>query len=847
MVFASVLRAAAGCAALVLGQSNLDAQAVGAQPQGSLSGKIIYLHAGHGWTADNLAGGAWYTQRGESFEIVEDLANQDAMTMLAEELWRAGATIAPLRPIGHQPREVVLDNDDAEVEFVGAWYDSVSPIYFGDAGDVPYRYADTSPGETAHARYRPNLPEAGFYPVYTWVLPAGNRVEQVYRIAHSGGVTEVTVDHGKVGGGPVYLGTFHFEQGAGGYVEVSNRNDQIGVVIADMIRFGNGMGDIDRGGGASGQAREDEAGLYWVQWHVEHSQGIPEWEYRTAADDGAATVSLAPRYAEYMNFESVGLMTDRVFVSYHSNAGGSRGVIGLYNGNNDPASATPNQFELAHTIATEINEDLETQDGNFEHDWFYRTVVTLDRSDFEFGEINNYHINDEFDATIIETGFHDDQLDAELLRDPRVRRALARATYQGIVRYFHEFDGGATPLEFQPGPVKAARAEVVDVGAVRLSWTPPIDDDVLGDAPTGYRISISPDGYGFAESVFVPGRDTASHTLTGLDPAAGAHYFRIAAVNDAGESPPSPVLAAVPRDAATRLLIVDGFDRLDRWMNPRQAYFGGFIDRVRPRFSNSYDYAVQVGEAIEASGRDLIVDTTDNDALTAGAVDLLDYDAVVWILGEESSVNDTFDDVEQILVANYLVSGGDLFVSGTEIGWELDYLNDGRSFYNDTLRADYLADDAATYSVAGAPGSIFAGLSLDFDDGSRYYDAEYPDVIAPLDGAATAMTYVGGTGGGAALQHRGAADEGDLVMLAFPFETILGEANRAAVMHAALEFFQLPACPGDLDGDGNTDQADLGILLGAYGASPDGDLDGDGDTDQADLGLLLADYGCDGS
>ncbi|MCK4873811.1 MAG: hypothetical protein KAS72_13905 [Phycisphaerales bacterium] len=53
-----------------------------------------------------------------------------------------------------------------------------------------------------------------------------------------------------------------------------------------------------------------------------------------------------------------------------------------------------------------------------------------------------------------------------------------------------------------------------------------------------------------------------------------------------------------------------------------------------------------------------------------------------------------------------------------------------------------------------------------------------------------------------------------------------------------------PDCAGDLDGDGDTDQADLGILLAAYQQNADGDLDGDGDTDQADLGILLADYDC---
>ena len=56
-----------------------------------------------------------------------------------------------------------------------------------------------------------------------------------------------------------------------------------------------------------------------------------------------------------------------------------------------------------------------------------------------------------------------------------------------------------------------------------------------------------------------------------------------------------------------------------------------------------------------------------------------------------------------------------------------------------------------------------------------------------------------------------------------------------------------PGCVGDLDGDGDTDLADLGILLADFGCTGGGcagDLDGDGDTDLADLGILLADFGC---
>ena len=53
-------------------------------------------------------------------------------------------------------------------------------------------------------------------------------------------------------------------------------------------------------------------------------------------------------------------------------------------------------------------------------------------------------------------------------------------------------------------------------------------------------------------------------------------------------------------------------------------------------------------------------------------------------------------------------------------------------------------------------------------------------------------------------------------------------------------------CVGDVDGDGDTDGADLGILLTDWGCTSNcvGDLDGDDDTDQGDLGILLADWGC---
>ena len=104
----------------------------------------MYTHGGHGITADNKGDGRWTWQRGPGHEMIEDLGNYDQMAFLVDYLFRAGATIVPQRPVGHQTNEVVLDNTDDEVKFVGDWEDGAGPIYFGKAGSVPYRQAHTS-------------------------------------------------------------------------------------------------------------------------------------------------------------------------------------------------------------------------------------------------------------------------------------------------------------------------------------------------------------------------------------------------------------------------------------------------------------------------------------------------------------------------------------------------------------------------------------------------------------------------------------------------------------------------------------------------------------------------------
>jgi len=99
-----------------------------------------------------------------------------------------------------------------------------------------------------------------------------------------------------------------------------------------------------------------------------------------------------------------------------------------------------------------------------------------------------------------------------------------------------------------------------------------------------------------------------------------------------------------------------------------------------------------------------------------------------------------------------------------------------------------------------------------------------------------------GDGGGNPCYHRpcDSVDTPDYIFYDYAADQVRSVAGFLAD-HAGVI---VDACPGDLDGDVDTDQADLGILLASFGIDDGGDLDGDGVTDQADLGILLADWGC---
>lgn len=327
------------------------------QPVGALSGRIVFMNGGHGWAA---GASSWALGRPLLLEMNEDYGNVEQMSLFAIYCFNAGATVVPFRPIGNQTNEVVLDNDDAGVTFAGAWSDSTSAIFFGGAGNVPYRFASLAASETATAIYTPNLPAAGFYPVYTWVRHGSDRTHQLYRIRHTGGESLVRVPHHVVGNGWVYLGTYYFNAGANaanGAVVISNLQPSptVGsVIIADAIRFGNGMGSVNRGFGVSTYPREEECARYWVQAGLGQGQSptLYDPDYpASSTDDSSDNVSVPPRMAREMNREVEGNIFKRVLISFHSNAGGSRGVVGLWNDNaNFPGTGTPQSISPRATV-----------------------------------------------------------------------------------------------------------------------------------------------------------------------------------------------------------------------------------------------------------------------------------------------------------------------------------------------------------------------------------------------------------------------------------------------------------------------------------------------------------------
>ncbi|MEN8191875.1 MAG: glycosyl hydrolase family 18 protein [Bacteroidota bacterium] len=292
-----------------------------------------------------------------------------------------------------------------------------------------------------------------------------------------------------------------------------------------------------------------------------------------------------------------------------------------------------------------------------------------------------------------------------------------------------------------------------------------------------YGVYLSRDGLNFTRILEYPSN---AISITNLTPDS-VYYFKVEAVNDSGTSYPTEVLGGIPSEYENDILIVDGFERTTNT-------------------NNTFDYIRMYGEPFMQNGMNF--SSTSNDAVIKGFVDLNDYDIVIWMLLDESTEDETFNSIEQGLVADYLTNGGKLMVSGAEIGWDLVEKGSeaDKAFYRDYLKARYISDapndqNATYYTVLPRPFGIFDGLGdINFDDGTHgTIDVDWPDAISRTEDinaiAYNDASYKGITDpaiGFSGISYAGYFDDGDkfgrLVYLAFPFETIYPESQRVAVL-----------------------------------------------------------------
>jgi hypothetical protein len=787
------------------------------QPVGALTGVTVYASAGHGWTAD----ADWFLQRPVDLGMNEDHGNLDQMNYFIHFARAAGATVVPMRAAGWQSIEIVLDNDDPGVNYTGAWSDSTGTKYYENGvtvSGVPYRFATAAPTESATARFNATITVSDYYPVFGFAIAGTNRVRQTYRVGHSGGVTETVVDHREVGNGWVWLGEYYFEAGGTAYVEVTNESPDTGLVIADAARWGTGTGDISRPGPGviSGYPRDEEAQRYWAHnVYGNNTVGFSSTIYDTGSDDQDDNVGTGARTAREMNQVPVGgVLVDRwkrIHLECHTNASGgvARGQICLIT----TSGSTSNQASYATILADEFDADMLIVDSEFEHSWVDRASPTFSNA---YGAISTGNNSDEFDATIVELAFHDNVQDAELLRDPRVRRAMARACVHGIIRFLNTLPGSQVSLDFAPDTPRKPRVEDLGGGDVQISWQTPLADGARGDAATGYVIYQSTNGFGFGDPIVLG--NVTSHTISGVA-VSETHYYRIAATNAGGESMPTEVLAVRrPASGLATVLVVNGFDRSGRTNNPVDtfthpvAYAGLSFERQQWRRSNAFNYIVEHAEALAAS--DIGFASTCNEAVADLTVDLNDYEIAVWILGTESTEDEAFDISEQTRVSAFLSNGGSIFVSGSELAYDLVNQGGGVSFAQNTLRVNYSAGDAGTFDAVGAGGGILfdiAGFDFDIANGAAY-EVNSPDELLTGTGAIACLNYVGGTGGIAGIQYIGPTY--NTVVFGFPFETITSSVTRADIMQRVITFLESAAGPlqFDFDDDGDVDNSDFNIF-----------------------------------
>ena len=433
-----------------------------------LDNRHIALWQSHGQYFKNDKG-EWGWQRPRLFCTTEDLFTQSfILPYVIPMLENAGANVFTPRERDTQKNEVIVDNDTKdgsvylEVKSRKARWEVAAKRGFARTkrvyrdGENPFldgtaRYARTEKKKNkAFAEWIPTIPESGNYAVYVSYQTLPNSVSDAkYLVFHKGGVTEFKVNQ-QIGGGTwVYLGTFEFDKGNNDYgmVVLSNESKEDGVVCADAVRFGGGMGNISRGGNVSGLPRYLEGARYSAQWG-----GMPYEVYagKKGENDYTDDINVRSNALNYLSGGSVFNPKEKglgvpleMAVALHSDAGHSRtdeiiGSLGIYTTdfNNGQLNTGIDRYasrDLSDILLTQIQNDIRAA---YNIPWTRRSMWNRNYSETRLPSVP---------STIIELLSHQNFADMQL------GHTVGRAIYKGVLRFINSQHGKESVV--QPLPV----------------------------------------------------------------------------------------------------------------------------------------------------------------------------------------------------------------------------------------------------------------------------------------------------------------------------------------------------------------------------------------------------------
>ena len=785
-----------------------------------LSGRHIGLWQSHGryWEESTRR---WEWQRSATHTTVEDLYTQSyVLPFLIPMLEHAGAVVLTPRERDPQTWEVVCDNDPGfshrkgpKVRKEGKYSESGN---WQDAGpgfaDAQERYSGTdnpflmgtarmtattrNQEDAARVIWRPDIPEKGEYAVYVSykTLPRSTP-DARYTVHHLGGETLLHVNQQMGGGTWVYLGTFPFDKGTDGFVSLSNRSTFEGQVCADAVRFGGGMGKVEREGTLSGLPAYVEGALYNCQYSGLDMTLLDKWEGDYKKDLSARGVWVNELTGgSRVNPDAQGrhIPLD-LAMACHSDAGVTPGdsIVGtltIYTLRSDNSETLPSGESrltsrlLADWVQSQLVDDIR---AGYEPNWMRRDIRDRSYSECRVPQVP---------SMILELLSHQNFADMRYGLDPAFRFTAARSVYKGILKYL-----GARyncPYAVQPLPVRHFRARL-EKGRAVLTWSATADTLEPTAKPQYYKVYTRRD-----DGAFDQGFQVNDTTCTLTLHAGHLYSYRITACNEGGESFPSETLAVGKTTALSRkVLIINNFTRVSAPVSFDSPLYAGFntrldggvpwgqdllfagevnqFDRSRewtdddnPGFGgsytdhggtlvagNSFDFVAQHGRAMLDAGYSF--DSSSAAAFDgesdAFAVDLICGKQLTTRLGS-GAVPDrysVFPNTLQEALKTYTDAGGNILLSGAYIAtdaWDSVYqgvskaTDDTRSFVKTVLGYQWVTN-YGDYSgtVLPAPGSHFPTVTYNRDWSPLVYRVENADGLAPASAQTQALMRYKGT------------------------------------------------------------------------------------------------------